>query len=55
MAICLKRFNYFIFMGILSARISDVPGALQGQKKMSDPLELKLLIVVICLVGPGTL
>lgn len=56
MAIFFNFLDYFLSMNISSACLSDVPGALQDQKDMSDPLELEL---VTCLsyhvLGAGTL
>lgn len=47
--------NYFICVDVLSACISDVPGALHGQKKITDPLELELMVAVSChvVLGPS--
>lgn len=56
MAIFFNFLDYFLSMKISSACLSDVPGALQDQKDMSDPLELELVTCLSCRVlGAGTL
>lgn len=56
MAIFFNFLDYILSMNISSACLSDVPGAPQDQKDMSDPLELKLVTCLSChVLGAGTL